>query len=98
MAAIRKRPKDCTHSTCQGGECGKCPYNPRSGYSPYHICTDPNGGGGVRLPMTLALVVGVGSGAAALKVYDACGCLGIAALLVPIAVVVSLVTILEFRA
>ena len=31
-----KRINDCTHPTCCGGDCRKCPYNPKAGYSPYH--------------------------------------------------------------
>ena len=30
------RIDDCTHPTCCGGDCRKCEYNPKSGYSPYH--------------------------------------------------------------
>ena len=33
MARYRKRPSYCQDlSGCPGGECGKCCYNPRSGY------------------------------------------------------------------
>jgi len=98
MAAIRKRPKDCTHSTCQSGECGKCPYNPHSGYSPYHVCTNPNGGGGVRIPIAILLVAGVGIGIAGCKISAACDGLGIGAMFCVAASIVSLITILEFRA
>jgi len=98
MAAIRKRPKGCTHPTCQSGECGKCPYNPRSGYSPYHIGADPNGGGGVRIPTAILLVAGVGIGLAGCKVSAACGGQGIGAMFCVVASIVSLLTILEFRA
>ena len=37
MARYRNRPKQCQHDTCCGGECGKCAYNPRSGYPMFHI-------------------------------------------------------------
>jgi len=37
MAQQRKRPKQCQHDTCQSGECGKCMYNPKSGYPMFHI-------------------------------------------------------------
>jgi hypothetical protein len=37
MVQIRKRPKQCQHRSCQSGECGKCVYNPRSGYPVLHL-------------------------------------------------------------
>ena len=42
MARYRKRPSYCQDvSGCPGGECGKCCYNPQSGYPMFHIvrCT-----------------------------------------------------------
>jgi hypothetical protein len=93
MGRIRKRPKFCTHPSCEGGECGKCGYNPQSGYVPFHF----SGGGKkkdqVALPGGLALFVGVASG-----YVGALGCDGLhdsiglirGALIVVVGVLVSL--------
>jgi len=65
MSKIRKRPSCCTHPYCQGGECGKCGYNPRSGYAPFHFDMGGkahNGKTPVLLPVSLALFVGVVAG------------------------------------
>lgn len=43
MAQWRKRPKQCQHGTCQSGECGKCAYNPRSGYPMFHVMKGTTG-------------------------------------------------------
>ena len=37
MARYRERPGYCTEpGDCPGGICGKCRYNPRSGYAMFH--------------------------------------------------------------
>ena len=37
MARYRTRPSYCTNPAgCPGGRCGKCAYNPRSGYAMFH--------------------------------------------------------------
>jgi len=55
MAGIYDKPSDCSHPTCQRGECKKCSWNPRSNYAPWHHIGAP----GIRYkaPVILATFV-----------------------------------------
>jgi len=54
-----RRPKGCTHSTCEGGECRKCPWNPQFDYCGFHL-SSPRGE--VRHPGWLIFAIGIPAG------------------------------------
>jgi hypothetical protein len=91
MARRRRKPAGCTHPTCKSGECGKCTWNPCSGYPPFHFFAD-NSKGVVRRPSWLAAVIGVVVGYAVFAVW----CKGIGCVLFVLVVTVILIAV--FRA